>query len=199
MMKVSKDYQFQGPEGKSLALGDLFGDKEQLLLYHFMFAPDDEAGCHGCAFLADHFPDTRHLATKNTALVAVSRAPFAKLDAWKTKTGWRFPWYSSEGSDFNYDFHATLDEEKAPIYWNYMDKEELAAKGQLWSGKGERPGMSVFIKKDGEIFHTYSTYARGLDTMMTTLQMLDLTPMGRQDDPNGPGAYKFLYEYDEDA
>jgi predicted dithiol-disulfide oxidoreductase (DUF899 family) len=132
-------------------------------------------------------------------MVVISRAPFEKLDAWKQQIGWTFPWYSSEGSDFNYDFHATLDDKIAPIEYNYATKEELEAKGQMWNVQGEQPGLSVFLRQDGEIFHTYSTYARGSEKLLGTLQLLDMTPLGRQDGPMGPAEYKLRYEYGPDA
>ena len=199
MVKVDKDYQFKGPNNSSLSLQDLFGGKDQLIVYHFMFGPDDAEGCRGCAFLSEHFPDLRHLRTKNTAMVVVSRAPFEKLDAWKNKIGWTFPWYSSQGSDFNYDFHATLDEKVAPVEYNYRSKEELEARGQKIEGAADMPGLSVFFRKDGEIYHTYSSYSRGLDKLIGTMQLLDMTPLGRQAGSTGPAEYKLKYEYDDDA
>jgi predicted dithiol-disulfide oxidoreductase (DUF899 family) len=199
MVKLEKDYQFQGPDNTVLSLSDLFAGKDQLIVYHFMFAPDAERGCKGCAFMGEHIPDVRHLRSKNTNMVVISRASFDKLDAWKKQLGWTFPWYSSEGSDFNYDFHATLDETKKPVEYNYATKEGLEAKGQVWNTKGEQPGLSVFLKKDGEIYHTYSSYSRGLEKLLGTMQLLDMTPLGRQDGPSGPADYKLNYEYDADA
>lgn len=164
-----------------------------------MFGPDAEQGCHGCAFVGEHIPDLRHLRSRDTQLVCVSRAPFEKLDAWKKKVGWEFPWYSSEGSSFNYDFHATLDESVAPLEFNFRTKDELVEKGQDWivsRGAKEMSGLSVFIKQDEEIYHSYSTYTRGLDSLLGTLQLLDMTPLGRQDVGNaGPAAFKLKYEY----
>lgn len=132
-------------------------------------------------------------------MVVVSRAPFAKLDAWKQKIGWTFPWYSSEGSDFNYDFHATLDESVLPVQYNFASKAELEAKGQKWNVSGEQPGISVFYRQDGVVYHTYSAYSRGCEKMLGTLMLLDLTPLGRQDGYAGPADYKLKYEYDADA
>ncbi|KAH8905855.1 DUF899-domain-containing protein [Coniochaeta sp. PMI_546] len=199
MVKVEKDYTFKGPDDKELSLADLFGDKDQLIVYHFMFGPDAEQGCKGCAFMGEHIPDLRHIRSKNTAMVVVSRAPFAKLDAWKQKIGWTFPWYSSEGSDFNYDFHATLDESVLPVQYNFASKAELEAKGQKWNVSGEQPGISVFYRQDGVVYHTYSAYSRGCEKMLGTLMLLDLTPLGRQDGYAGPADYKLKYEYDADA
>jgi len=199
MVKIDKDYQFKGPDGSTLTLNDLFSGKDQLIVYHFMFGPDDTEGCHGCAFIGEHIPDIRHLRSKNTAMVVISRAPFEKLDAWKNKIGWTFPWYSSEGSDFNYDFHVTLDEKVRPVEYNFATKAELEAKGQKWNTSGEQPGLSVFFRKDGEIYHTYSAYSRGLEKLLTTMQFLDMTPLGRQASQAGPAEYKLRYEYEEDA
>jgi predicted dithiol-disulfide oxidoreductase (DUF899 family) len=149
--------------------------------------------------LAEHIPDLRHLASRNTAFAAVSRAPFAKLDAWKKKLGWTFPWYSSGGSDFNYDFHATLDPAVRPAEYNFTPAAQLEAKGLGYNTSGEQPGLSVFVKRDGKVYHTYSAYSRGLDRLLGTLQMLDMTPLGRQVGPAGPADFKLRYEYDEEV
>lgn len=132
-------------------------------------------------------------------MVVVSRAPFEKVDAWKKKIGWTFPWFSSEGSDFNYDFHATLDDSVAPVEYNFATAAELEAKGQKWNTSGEQPGLSVFLRRDGKVYHTYSSYSRGLDRLLVTHQLLDMTPLGRQDGPSGPAEFKLKYEYEEDA
>lgn len=132
-------------------------------------------------------------------MVVVSRAPFTNLDAWKQKTGWIFPWYSSEGSEFNYDFHASIDESVLPIEYNFATKDELEAKGQKWNTRSEQPRVSVFYRKGGVIYHTYSAYSRGCEKMLGTLMWLNLTPLGRQDSPAGPAEYKLNYGYDVDA
>lgn len=132
-------------------------------------------------------------------MVVVSRAPFEKLDAWKEKLGWKFPWYSSEGSNFNYDFHTTLDPSVQPVEYNFATAAELEAKGLKYSTSGEQPGLSVFFRKNGKVYHTYSAYARGLDRLLVTFQLLDMTPLGRQVGPGGPGEFKLKYEYEEDA
>ncbi|KAK1753907.1 hypothetical protein QBC47DRAFT_414831 [Echria macrotheca] len=175
MVKIDKSYQFHGPEGSTLSLADLFGDKDQLIVYHFMFAPENERGCNGCAFVGEHIPDLRHLRSRNTSMVVVSRAPFDKIAAWKEKLGWTFPWYSSYGSDFNYDFGGTV-------------------KG----GGGEMANLSVFYKRDGEVYQTYSIFPRGVEMLLGTYQLLDLTPLGRQDGPLGPAEFKLNYEYEAD-
>ena len=132
-------------------------------------------------------------------MVFVSRAPFEKLDAWKKKLGWTFPWYSSEGCDFNYDFHATLEPAVLSFEYNFATADELEAKGQKWSISGEQPGLSVFLRKDGAVYHTYSSYSRGLDRLLVTFQLLDMTPFGRQDGPAGPAEFKLNYEYENDS
>jgi predicted dithiol-disulfide oxidoreductase (DUF899 family) len=149
--------------------------------------------------LGEHIPDLRHLRSRNTSMAVVSRAPFDKLDAWKNKIGWTFPWYSSEGSDFNYDFHATLDPAVHPVEYNFADAAELEAKGLKWNLAGEQPGLSVFFRQDGAVYHTYSSYSRGLEHLLGTYQLLDMTPLGRQDGPQGPAEFKLKYEYDDDA
>lgn len=190
MVKVEKDYAFEGPRGK-VKLSDLFEGRRQLIVYHFMFDPNDppagqEApfteGCPGCSYMADNFPNVAHLHARDTTLVLVSRAPLEKIEPFNARMGWTFPWYSSFGSDFNYDFHVTMDESVAPIEYNYTTKAELKSKGETYALSGEQPGLSVFLRgDDGAIYHTYSTYARGLDPLIVSGQMLDLTPYGRQE------------------
>ncbi|KAH6630961.1 hypothetical protein B0J18DRAFT_117065 [Chaetomium sp. MPI-SDFR-AT-0129] len=198
MVLVDKEYQFEGPEGATLSLEDLFAGKDQLIVYHFMFGPDAERGCKGCAFVGEHIPDLRHLASRNTSFAAISRAPFPKLDAWKRKLGWTFPWYSSGNTSFNYDFHATLDAAVQPVEYNFATAAELEAKGLKWNVSGEQPGVSVFLRRDGKVYHTYSAYARGLERVLGTFMWLDMTPLGRQDLPGGPAAFKLRYEYEEE-
>jgi predicted dithiol-disulfide oxidoreductase (DUF899 family) len=196
MVKIDKEYTFDGPNGK-VTLADLFNGRKQLIVHHFMFAPEDEVGCEGCSFQTDNYPSSlAHLHARETTLVAVSRAPLAKIEKFKSRMGWNHPWYSSFGTDFNYDFHVTNDETLAPVQYNYKGKEEiLKAKnaGDRGLVKGEGPGMSVFFKEGDEIFHTYSTYGRGLDTLLVTNRMLDITPLGRQDDIE----LKYHDEYDD--
>jgi predicted dithiol-disulfide oxidoreductase (DUF899 family) len=177
--KVEKQYVFDGPNGKQ-KLADLFGKRSQLIVYHFMFGPGWKEGCPSCSYLADHFDGaTIHLAHRDVAFAAISRAPTAEIEAFKKRMGWRFPWVSSFGSEFNYDYHVSFTpEEKArnegKVQYNY----ELA---EFSSEEG--PGASVFYKdKSGEIFHTYSSYARGLDILVGTYNFLDLAPKGRDED-----------------
>lgn len=162
-----------------------------------MFDPTWDKGCAGCSFVAEHLPDIRHLGFKDTALCAVSRAPIDKIVAYKEKNGWKFPWYSSGESDFNYDFQATQDEAVRPVEYNFESKDSLEQKGLNSLTKGEMPGLSVFFLDGEDIYHTYSTYARGLDKLLGTFTLLDMTPLGRQVGPRGPAEFKRSFEYDQ--
>jgi len=148
-----------------------------------MFDPAWDKGCPGCTGLIDAMGDLSMLPKRDTTFAIVSRAPLAKLEAYKAAKGWSFPWYSSYGSDFNYDFHVTLDESIAPVEYNYRDKKELErrSEGKPWVLKGESHGLSVFFHVDGEVFHTYSTYARGCESLTDAYGLLDRTPYGRQE------------------
>jgi predicted dithiol-disulfide oxidoreductase (DUF899 family) len=174
---VSNSYTFDGPNGK-LSLADLFDGRSQLIVYHFMFNPSWEQGCKHCSFWADHYSGMiPHLNHRDVSFVCISRAPLEKLEAFKKRMGWTFPWYSSGQTDFNYDFQASFTEEeveKEQAFYNYTIQNPMST---------DREGVSVFYKDEGEyIFHTYSTYARGIDIMNITYQFLDLVPKGRQDD-----------------
>jgi predicted dithiol-disulfide oxidoreductase (DUF899 family) len=181
MVKIKKDYIFEGPDGK-VCLLDLFERCRQLVVYHFMFDPSWDEGCPSCSFLADNIGHLAHLRARDTSLALISRAPLAKIEPFKKRMGWTVPWYSSFGSDFNYDFHVTLDEAVAPVEYNYRDKAELVQKGESYFTQGESHGLSVFLREGDNIFHTYSTYARGTDQLVGTYTYLDLTPLGRQED-----------------
>jgi len=186
MVKIDKEYTFDGPIGK-VKLEDLFEGRKQLIVYHFMLAPEDKAGCTGCSFLADNFPKTlTHLNSRDTTLALVSRAPLANIEKFKTRMEWGYHWYFSFESDFNYDFNVTMDEAVAPVQYNFKDKEKMlqGKKGNAIT-KGEGPGLSVFFKEDDNIYHTYSTYARGLDGFLITHRLLDVTPLGRQEESGG--------------
>jgi predicted dithiol-disulfide oxidoreductase (DUF899 family) len=176
---VEKDYVFEGPEGK-VRLADLFGDKSQLIVYHFMFDPKWEEGCPSCSYLSDHYDGALiHLAHRDTAFAAISRAPFEKIRAFKKRMDWRFPWVSSNTSEFNYDYGVSFTKEgiaKGQAFYNYEKLKDP-------DDAGEGPGLSVFYKdKTGRIFHTYSTFARGLDILVGTYNFLDLVPKGRDED-----------------
>ena len=182
MVKIEKDYVFDGPEGKQSLL-DLFEGQRQLIVYHFMFDPKWTDGCPGCTGYVDALGDLTMLGERNTAMVLISRAPLPKLEAYKEKKGWTLPWYSSFESDFNYDFHATLDADKAPPEYNYRDQAELEARGEEpYFLKGEQHGLSVFFRIGDDIFHTYSCYARGVESLSDSYRLLDVTPYGRQED-----------------
>lgn len=196
MVPVTKPYTFQSTDGP-ITLKDLFGAKTQLIVYHYMFEPTGEEGCQGCAFMAANFPDLRQLAQKDTALVVISRAPIEKITPFKEKNFWTFPWVSSHGSDFNYDFHATLDEKIAPIEDAFLDKEQLIEARLKGRASGEQPGLSVFKLEDGQVYHTYSNPPR-MDLLTSTYTFLDLTPAGRQEGPDGPAEFKTPAQYDEE-
>ncbi|WP_340686963.1 DUF899 domain-containing protein [Amycolatopsis coloradensis] len=180
MIEVEKDYVFEGPTGKRRLI-DLFEGRRQLIVYHFMFHPDWDEGCAGCSFLVDNFGSLSHLHRRDTSLAVVSRAPLSKLLAYRDRMGWDFDWHSSGDSDFNYDFHVTLDDRVAPVEHNYEDRAALERRG-LTEFKGmETPGASVFLRDGDRVFHTYSTYARGTEVFLSTFHLLDLTALGRQE------------------
>jgi predicted dithiol-disulfide oxidoreductase (DUF899 family) len=180
---VDKDYVFEGPDRK-VSLIDLFADRSELFVYHFMWLHDIDEGCPCYSFAVDDLPDPIHLneGGADTTLHWVARAPYARAHEFKDRTGWTLPWYSSHGSDFNYDFHVTMDESVRPAVYNYRDKADHEQAGMPWYTKGEQSGLSVFLRDGDDIFHTYSTYARGVDKLAFTRNFLDLTPLGRQQD-----------------
>ncbi|MEV6274892.1 DUF899 domain-containing protein [Nocardia sp. NPDC051832] len=180
MVELEKNYEFEGPAGKT-GLADLFDGRPQLIIYHMMWRWDLDAGCPSCAMQLDSVGHLAHLHAQETSFAAVSRGPWENLNKYRDRMGWTFPLYSSFGSDFNYDFHATQDEAVAPVEYNYRSKAELEAKGEVWFLTGEQSGTSVFWRDDdGTVFHTYSQYARGDDILINTHNYLDLTPLGRQ-------------------
>ena len=177
-VRIEKNYVFDSPEGRR-ALAELFAGRRQLLVQHFMFAPDWEQGCPSCSFMADHIDGMNvHLAHRDVTLLAVSRAPLAEIQRFRQRMGWKFNWVSSYGTDFNYDFHVSFTPEevaKGKIDYNYG---EWPLVGEEW------PGISVFYKDEaGVVFHTYSTHGRGVEVMMGTYNLLDLTPKGRDEGP----------------
>ena len=174
--KVEKAYTFDGPDGKQ-TLADLFEGRSQLIVYHFMLGPGWEEGCKACSFLADHFnPAVVHLGHRDVTMIAVSRAPLPEIETFKQRMGWTFKWVSSFENEFNHDYHVSFSEEvlrQESVYYNYTMMEFPVA---------EAPGVSVFLKDgDGQIFHTYSCYARGLDPLITAYNYLDLVPKGRDE------------------
>jgi predicted dithiol-disulfide oxidoreductase (DUF899 family) len=177
-VRIEKKYVFEGPEG-SETLADLFAGRSQLIVYHFMLGPGWDEGCRSCSYLADHFDGANwHLPHRDVTFVVVSRAPFAEIEPFKKRMGWRFKWFSSSGSDFNFDYHVSFttdDEKKNEAYYNYEMGEFRM---------DELPGLSVFYKdENGDVFHTYSTYARGLDSLVGAYSLLDLVPKGRSENP----------------
>jgi predicted dithiol-disulfide oxidoreductase (DUF899 family) len=174
-VKVEKPYVFATPDGNK-SLAELFTGKSQLLVYHFMLGPGWEEGCPSCCYLADHFDGAiAHLSQRDVTFVVVSRAPFTEIEAFKQRMGWRFNWVSSFGSEFNFDYHVSLPEDRvgSESEYNY-EKQEI--------GSDEMPGASVFYKdSSGEVFYTYSAYARGLDILIGAYNWLDLTPKGRDE------------------
>lgn len=184
MVRVDKNYIFEGPNGQ-LSLLELFGGSRQLIVKHFMFDPTWDAGCPGCSADADEFSEglVVHLKSRDTAYAEVSRAPLSKIEDYRSRKGWTIPWYSSYGSDFNYDFHASFDESIAPILYNYRTRTELEQLGETWDANEstENPGYSCFLRDGDTIYHTYSTFARGTEYLSGTYSLLDLTALGRQE------------------
>jgi predicted dithiol-disulfide oxidoreductase (DUF899 family) len=175
-VRIDKDYVFDAPQGK-VTLAGLFGANSQLIVYHFMLGPGWDAGCKSCSYLADHFDGMLpHLAARDVRFVAVSRAPLAEVEKFRARMGWRFPWVSSHGNDFNYDFHVSFRKEDKgkQVEYNYLPGK---------ASMEELPGASAFYKDgQGTVFHTYSTYARGLDTLIGAYNWLDIAPKGRDED-----------------
>ena len=178
---VAKDYSFEGPDGNQ-GLSELFAGRSQLIVYHFMFAPDWDAGCPHCSFWADNFNEIIvHLNQRDVTMIAVSHAPYGKLAAYRKRMGWTFKWFSSNGTDFNFDYQASFT------------PEQIAEKKALYNfavqdpGVAEREGISVFYKDEsGRLFHTYSTYARGIDIANAAYHYLDMVPKGRDEHGRGP-------------
>jgi predicted dithiol-disulfide oxidoreductase (DUF899 family) len=191
MVEIEKDYVFEGPDGEARLL-DLFEGRLQLIVGHFMFDPSWDDGCPSCSAGADEVADglLAHLHTRSTTLAYVSRAPLAKIQDYKTRKGWTFPWYSSYGSDFNYDFHVTLDEAVAPVEYNYRSAAEHEQAGTGYYVDSEQPiempGASYFLRDGDRVFHTYSTFARGAEQTGGSYYFLDLTALGRQEDWEEP-------------
>jgi predicted dithiol-disulfide oxidoreductase (DUF899 family) len=183
MVAVEKEYTFDGPEGR-VPLAGLFGDSRQLIVQHVMFGPDWDAACPGCSAGIDEIADgvLAHLRTRDTTFVLVSRAPLDKLEKYRAVRGWTVPWYSSYGSDFNYDFQATLDRDRQQLVFNYREQPDMVADDP----STEVPGFSCFLRDGDQVFHTYSTWARGTDTTGSAYSLLDLTALGRQEEWEEP-------------
>jgi predicted dithiol-disulfide oxidoreductase (DUF899 family) len=189
-VRIDKDYRFDTPHGSAL-LKELFKGRSQLMVYHFMFGPDWEAGCPGCSFLADHLDGTLpHLNHHDVTLISASRAPLDKIVAYKRRMGWRFPWVSAFGSDFNRDFGASFSPEDLAgetVNYGYVDIPAAQANDEL-------PGLSAFYRDEaGQVFHTYSTYARGAEDLLGTMMILDRAPLGRNEEHD----MDFIRRHDE--
>ncbi len=190
--RVDREYVFDGPNDKE-TLSGLFSGRSQLIVYHFMFGPDWEAGCPSCSLLADSFNGVIvHLNQRDVSFVAVSRAPVDRLEAYRKRMGWSFKWVSSAGNEFNRDYHVSHTPEqvaRGAVYYNYATVKPFGP---------EMPGASVFCKgPDGSVFHTYSTYGRGLDMLMLNYHYLDLVPKGRDEDGLKPHAQAWVRRHDE--
>lgn len=180
-VKITKEYVFEGPGGR-LSLGDLFDGRSQLIVYHFMFGPNDKAGCPHCSLRADGFNGVNiHLRQRDVTMIAVSRAPWEKLDAYRQRMGWSFPWVSSGGTDFNFDYHVSFTPQETAqkkALFNYIMQDP---------GHTDREGHSVFFRDEsGSIFHTYSCYSRGNELFNIHYHYLDVTPKGRDENGRGP-------------
>lgn len=191
-VKVDKTYTFETPQGRK-TLADLFDGRSQLIVYHFMYGPDWDAGCPGCSFMADHIDGMLpHLNNHDVTMIAVSRTPLEKLEAYRKRMGWKFPWVSSHGSDFNFDYHVSFTKEElasGKVMYNYRETDAADAHDEL-------PGLSAFFKdEDGIVYHTYSDYARGGEEALGTLMILDRAPKGR----NETGTLSFVKRKDEYA
>jgi predicted dithiol-disulfide oxidoreductase (DUF899 family) len=184
---VENDYVFDGPNGNE-ALADLFDGRSQLIVYHFMFAPEDDVGCKSCSFWADNFnPNVIHLNARDVSFAAVSRAPLDKLEAYRERMGWNFHWVSSGATDFNFDYGVSFKpEQQGEDVYNY---------GTLAPRIADREGLSIFAREDGSIFHTYSAYARGIDLVNTAYNYLDLVPRGRDEGDQGQAWVRRHDEY----
>ncbi|WP_234186389.1 thioredoxin family protein [Shinella sp. NM-101] len=191
-VKVDKAYTFDTPQGRR-TLAELFDGRSQLIVYHFMYGPDWDAGCPGCSFMADHIDGMLpHLNNHDVTMIAASRAPLEKLKAYRKRMGWKFPWVSSHGSDFNFDYHVSFTKEElasGKVMYNYRETDAADAHDEL-------PGLSAFFKDgEGTVYHTYSDYARGGEEALGTLMILDRAPKGR----NETGTLSFVRRKDEYA
>ena len=192
MVRIDKPYTFEGPNG-TVGLIDLFEGRQQLVMHHFMWINDTDAdgverprdtGCPSCSSAADGIGNPRQLHARNTTLVAVTRAPYEKIAAFRERMGWTFPWYSSFESDFNYDFHATLDDRVAPVLLHFRTEAGTPWTGGPWTESmrgADLPGISAFLRVGEEVFHTYSTFGRGIEEFHYGIPYLDLTALGRQE------------------
>lgn len=187
MVKIERDYKFDSLNGKASLL-NLFEGRQQLIVYHFMFDLDWDQGYRRCSAWVDQIArgHLHHLHARSTTLVLVSRASLNKITVFEERMDWNIPWYSSHGSDFNYDFHVTQDGSVKPIMYNYRDKATLEHLGHHYHTKGEQPGISCFLQVDDTVYHTYSTYGRGGEQVGGAYYFLDMTALGRQEEWEEP-------------
>ena len=185
MVEVTEDYRFTAADGTARTLGDLFEGRHQLIVDHYMFDPDWADGCMSCAGRVDQYGNIVHLHERDTTIAVVSRAPIEKINRWKRKMGWTFPWYSSFGSRFNFDYGVSFDETVGDPHYNYRSAAEWKERG-LEQLPTELHGTSVFLRDGDRVFHTYSTYARGAEQVGGTHYYLDMTALGRQEDWEEP-------------
>jgi predicted dithiol-disulfide oxidoreductase (DUF899 family) len=185
MVEVTEEYRFTAADGSEKTLRDLFEGRHQLIVDHYMFDPDWEDGCMSCAGRVDQFGNTAHLHERDTTIAVVSRAPIEKIERWKHKMGWDFPWYSSYGSRFNYDYGVSFDDSVGDPAYNYRTAAEWEERG-FPAPQGEVHGTSVFLRDGDRVFHTYSTYGRGTEQVGGTHYYLDMTALGRQEDWEEP-------------
>ncbi|MGV3661034.1 MAG: DUF899 domain-containing protein [Prosthecobacter sp.] len=196
-VEITKPYVFDTADGRQVPLADLFDGRSQLFVYHFMFGPDWEEGCSGCSFLCDHVDGARqHFEHHDLSFVAVSRGPVEKLEAYRQRMGWKFRWVSSGHTDFNYDFNVSFPPERVKdgkIEANYAERDYTP-------DEEEQPGFSVFFKDDdGKIYHTYSSYSRGGEVLLTTYNFIDATPFGRMEGDNIMGWMRRHDRYENDG
>ena len=197
VVKVDKPYEFESSTSSKLKLLDLFEGRRQLIVYHFMFSPDEDQGCSACSFFGDNIGHLSHLNSRDTTFAAISRAPMSKIEPFRERLGWTFPWYSSGDGDFNYDFNVTFTDSR-PLMYNYMSEDDT--KRRITSPHGSKftfdlHGLSVFLRDGDTVYHSYSTYARGTDQLVTTYNMLDLTPLGRQEVGTDVASFQYHDEY----
>ena len=186
MVEVTEDYRFTAADGSSRTLLDLFEGRHQLIVDHYMFDPGWEDGCMSCAGRVDQYGNTAHLHERDTTIAVVSRAPIEKIERWKHKMGWTFPWYSSYGSRFNFDYGVSFDDTVDDPHYNYRSADELKVKYGWTDLPNELHGTSVFLRVGGRVFHTYSAYGRGTEQVGGTHYYLDMTALGRQEDWEEP-------------
>jgi predicted dithiol-disulfide oxidoreductase (DUF899 family) len=186
MVEVAKDYRFTAADGSSRTLLDLFEGRHQLIVDHYMFDPDWEDGCMSCAGRVDQYGNIAHLHERDTTIAVVSRAPIEKIERWKHKMGWTFPWYSSHGSRFNFDYGVSFDDTGDDPITTTVPPAELKAKYGLAELPSELHGTSVFLRVEDRVLHTYSTYGRGTEQVGGTHYYLDMTALGRQEDWEEP-------------